>query len=74
MTDYPRDEISGRGGDPEAVSDRYREQKPASISVSWSDFVETVRSEDETIEYIAAIQEALTRLKRRKREREIVIR
>jgi hypothetical protein len=70
MTEYPRDEISGRGGDPEAISDRYRAQKPESISTSWSDFVETVRNEDDSIEYIAAIQETLARLERRKRERD----
>ncbi|WP_020221583.1 hypothetical protein [Halarchaeum acidiphilum] len=70
MTEYPREELSGRGGDPEAISDRYREQQPDSISVSWSDFVETARNEDDTIEYIAAIQDALTRLERRKRERD----
>jgi hypothetical protein len=70
MTEYPRDEISGRGGDPEAISDRYRAQNPESISTSWSDFVETVRNEDDSIEYIAAIQETLARLERRKRERD----
>jgi len=73
MSEYPRDEISKRGGDPEAMSDRYRDRKPESISVSWTDFVETVRSEDDTIEYIAAIQEALTKLERRKRERDTVM-
>mgnify|MGYP000088425411 CR=1 FL=1 len=71
MTEYPRDKIRRRGGDPEEISDRYRDQKPASISVSWADFVETVCNEDDTIEYIAAIQEALTRLRRRKRECDI---
>ncbi|RDZ49324.1 hypothetical protein C5C07_20335, partial [Haloferax sp. Atlit-4N] len=71
MTEYPRDEIRRRGGDPEEISDRYRDQKPASISVSWADFVETVCNEDDTIEYITAIQEALTRLRRRKRECDI---
>ncbi|GAA0289825.1 MULTISPECIES: hypothetical protein [Halarchaeum] len=73
MTEYPRDEISQRGGDPEAISDRYRDQKPDSISVSWTGFLNTIQNEDTTIEYINAIQETLATLKRRKRERDTVM-
>ncbi|MFD1571248.1 hypothetical protein [Halorubrum laminariae] len=70
MTDYPRDQISQRGGDPDAISDHYRNEKPESISVSWTDFVETIQGEDDSIEYIAAIQDTLTELERRKHERD----
>lgn len=71
MDDRPSSEIERRGGDPDAISDRYRNQKPNSISYSWSAFTETVRNEDDSIEYIAALQRALADLDQYRHGRDI---
>jgi hypothetical protein len=68
-----RDELSKRGGARDAISERYEALSPDSITVSWGDFVETVRSEDPTIEYVAAIQRALDQLDQRVRETDLYI-
>lgn len=67
------DEIIERGGDRDAISERYKEAAPDHLRVDFSEFVATVRNGDHSIEYLAAIADKLDELERQARDDEFVV-
>lgn len=68
-----KDKLSKRSGAPDAISEGYKQLTPESITVSWTDFVDTIRDEDPSIEYVEAIQQALDDLDQQVRESDLYL-